>query len=326
MRNWQSGSYFREALIEQVKAGETISRSVIDALSARAQEMAREKEGSRQLSFASRNQSVSASQASAELKAESASDSQVSKESGEQSESGNAAKEQTFPITNPRAIEAANIITEALERIVAEIPEEKTIVVLGRDALPLYPALRNQGRKVQYFLWSRLQENDKATGEQWLREVGPGAVVIDTGYAGSIPDAVRRIDPTASAYLLSSKSQYPQLLERNDHSAIVNNLEYFPKLVARSRTYTKNGGAVSRPGNTDEHDGGEILKNRWTVESLNRQFLRAIGLDEWGAWRYSRYAGLTPAERLGLNTQEEVERHYLAVKQAREVAAGETGR
>jgi hypothetical protein len=179
---------------------------------------------------------------------------------------------------------------------------------------------------VQYFLWSRLQENDKATGEQWLREVGPGAVVIDTGYAGSIPDAVRRIDPTASAYLLSSKSQYPQLLERNDHSAIVNNLEYFPKLVARSRTYTKNGGAVSRPGNTDEHDGGEILKNRWTVESLNRQFLRAIGLDEWGAWRYSRYAGLTPAERLGLNTQEEVERHYLAVKQAREVAAGETGR
>ena len=154
----------------------------------------------------------------------------------------------TFPITNPRAIEAANIISEAMEQIVKEIPEEKTIVVLGRDALPLYPALRNHGRKVQYFLWSRLQEHDEATGEQWLREVGPGAVVIDTGYAGSIPDAIRKIDPTASAYLLSSASQYPQLLQRHDHSAIVNNLEYFPKLVARSRTYTENGGAVSRQG------------------------------------------------------------------------------
>ena len=155
-----------------------------------------------------------------------------------------------------------------------------------------------------------------------VEEVWPGAVVIDTGYAGSIPDAIRKIDPTASAYLLSSASHYPQLLRRNDHQAIVNNLEYFPKLVARSRTYTEMGGAVARRRYTDEHDDGEIIRNRWTVESLNRQFLRAIGLDEWGVWRYSQYAGLTPTERLGLNTQEEVNRHYARVKELRAVSAG----
>ena len=75
---------------------------------------------------------------------------------------------------------------------------------------------------------------------------GPGAVVIDTGYSGSIPDAIRKVDPTATAYLLSSASSYPQLLKRHDHSAIVDNLEYFPKLVGRTKTYTDRGGAVSR--------------------------------------------------------------------------------
>jgi hypothetical protein len=114
---------------------------------------------------------------------------------------------------------------------VKRLHDQMSLSMLPDDvsaALPLYPALKNQGRKVQYFLWSRLQENDTATGEQWMREVGPGAVVIDTGYSGSIPNANRRVDPTASAFLLSSASEYLQLLLSHDHLSIVNNLEYFP--------------------------------------------------------------------------------------------------
>ena len=299
MRNWQSGPYFRELLIDKVRAGDAVSLSVLEALSVQAKELA-------------------GSQSSRANDADRGSNTNARQEGGE------STAETSFPIINPRAVEAAGIINEAIEEIVRTIPEDKTVVVLGRDALPLYPALRNQGRRTQYFLWSRLQENDNATGAQWLREVAPGAVVIDTGYAGSIPDAILRVDPTASAYLLSSSSKYPQLLKRHDHSSIVDNLEYFPKLVARTTTYTKEGGAVSRAGNTDEHDDSRT--SRWTVESLNRQFLRAIGLDEWGVWRYSRYAGLTPAERLGLNTREEVEHHYARVNESRHGVVGAVSR
>ena len=132
MRNWHSGAYFRELLIEKVRAGETVSRFDIEALSLKAQEMARDTNGA-----------------------------------------ADQAQEAAFPITNPRAIEAANIIEEAIEQILKEIPEGKTIVVLGRDALPLYPALRSNGSNAQYFLWSRLQEHDEATGKQWLKKSGP---------------------------------------------------------------------------------------------------------------------------------------------------------
>ena len=297
MRNWHSGRYFRELLIEQVRAGESISHKEIEKLSVQARVAASQKDAAAQ------------------------SGENVHKQ--DESDGNGLSTDQTsFRVTNPRAIEAAKIISEAVDEILKQIPEEKMIVVLGRDALPLYPALRNSGRNAQYFLWSRLQLNDERTKQQWRQEVGPESVVIDTGYAGSILDAIRGVDPTASAYLLSSLSEYPQLLKRHDHSAVVDNLEYFPKLVARSSTYTKEGGAVSRKGNIDEHD--DTRTSRWTVESLNRQFLRAIGLDEWGVWRYSNFAGLTPAERLGVDTSEEVERHYAQVKASRNAAAADS--
>ena len=296
MRNWQSGRYFRELLIEQVRAGEPVSRTEIEKLAVLARELASQRNVAGQ------------------------GDASVLEQSGDGGKRGSR-DGASFQVTNPRAIEAAKIINEALEEILKEIPQDKTIVVLGRDALPLYPALKNRGRNAQYFLWSRLQINDQTTEKQWRQEVGPEAVVIDTGYGGSILDAVNSIDPTVSAYLLSSSGVYPQLLKRHDHSSVVDNLEYFPKLVARSSKYTEKGGAVSRKGDTDEHD--DVKTDRWTVESLNRQFLRAIGLDEWGVWRYSRFAGLTPEERLGVDTREEVERHYAQVKASRNAAASD---
>lgn len=295
MLNWQSGSQFRDLLIEKVRSGEAVSPLDLKALSLRAQELVRsmpvDKQGDVTAQFNAQGKGATA----------------------------RSALETVFPITNPRAIKAASIMNEAVAQILQQIPADKTIVVLGRDALPLYPALRHSGRNAQYFLWSRLQGGDEATAKQWLQEVAPGAVAIDTGYAGSILDAINKIDPTTDAYLLSSSSKYPQLLKSDDHSAVVDNLEYFPKLVGRVKTYTGKGGAVSRKGNTDEHD--DATTDRWTVESLNRQFLRAFGLNEWGVWRYSRYTGLKPEERLGLNTREEVEQHYARIRDLRAATA-----
>ena len=144
MRNWQSGAYFRDLLIEQVASGQALSASKLAGLSARAKELALTKAG----------------------------DGQSDLNRAGESDSHAPSSKTSFPITNPRAIEAANIINEAIEEILKEIPENKTIVVLGRDALPLFPALKNRGRDAQYFLWSRLQGSDSATREQWLREVG----------------------------------------------------------------------------------------------------------------------------------------------------------
>jgi hypothetical protein len=42
--------------------------------------------------------------------------------------------------------------------------------------------------------------------------------------------------------------------------------------------------------------------------------LRAAGLPPWKVWRFSDYVGLTPQERLGLNTLEEVQKHYFGVE------------
>ncbi len=68
-----------------------------------------------------------------------------------------------------------------------------------------------------------------------LKEVAPNSAVIDTGYHGSIINAIKKIDPSASGYLLSSSGAYPQLLKSNNHSDMVQTIEYYPKLMGGPR-------------------------------------------------------------------------------------------
>jgi hypothetical protein len=211
----------------------------------------------------------------------------------------------------------AKAFTIAAESILKTVPGDKPIVLLGRDTWPLVPLLRAQGREVQYFMWSRLQKNDEPTKQQWLKEVPPDAVVIDTGFHGSIINQIKEIDPNVTGFLMAShnKKVYPQLLG-SDFDDAVGQIEKLPKLIYRSSSHTENGGAVSRR-DTNNSDTDTTLhwgsNSRWVVEQKSRALLRATGLPEWDVWRYSQFVGLTPLERLGLSTKEQVNEHYQKV-------------
>src|ERR1019366_3962677 len=57
--------------------------------------------------------------------------------------------------------------------------------------------------------------------------------------------------------------------------------------------------------------------SRWYIERRSRELLRATGLPQWDVWRYSQFVGLTPMERLGLSTKDQVSQHYKSVLDAR---------
>ncbi|QQR56547.1 MAG: hypothetical protein IPG59_16265 [Candidatus Melainabacteria bacterium] len=223
-----------------------------------------------------------------------------------------------FDKSEPLFKQAASMLTESTRAILEKIPPEKNIVIIGRDAMPLVPLLASQGRKVQYFLFSRLQIDDASTRAQWLKEVPPGSVVIDTGYAGSILDSIKDIDKTVSPQLLSSRGKYPQILESVDHGELVRVIEYFPKIINRSNRFTANNGAVSRRASAidiDDMQGGNL--NTSYIQNMTFRMLKETGLSDWQAWRYSWFTGLTAKERLRM-TDDEVRSHFERVKAERE--------
>ncbi len=94
------------------------------------------------------------------------------------------------------------------------------------------------------------------------------------------------------------------------------------KLIGRATTYTEQGGAVAKRKNIDNLDVENNRmpqkgRNRWAVESDLRATLREAGLSAWDVWRFSQYVGLTPAERLGVDSQAEVQAHYKRVEELR---------
>ena len=224
----------------------------------------------------------------------------------------------TLRARSTKGAELASVLKAAVEGIDKQIPKDQPIVLLGRDNWPLLPLLKEQGRPVQYFLWSRLQNSDAKTKAQWLKEVPPNAAVVDTGYSGSIIDWIRKIDAGAKGYLLSSGGRYPQLLS-SGMASNVSKIEYFPKLVGRARTYTENGGAVSKSKDRDYDEQAEQkdVTHRWHVQRANTDLLKASGLSDWSVWRYSDFVGLTPKERLGFDTNAEVDEHYKNIEQLR---------
>ncbi len=78
-------------------------------------------------------------------------------------------------------------------------------------------------------------------------------------------------------------------------------------------------------GNNRDTDASSSWEksSRWYIERSARELLRATGLPEWDVWRYSQFVGLTPKERLGLDSQQQVEEHYQSVQKAREPAQKE---
>ena len=231
-----------------------------------------------------------------------------------------------MPLSTEHALNSneASTFVDVLKGIEAQVPADRPIVLLGRDAWPLLPLLRATGRDVQYFLWSRLQNSDQATKTQWLREIPPNAAVIDTGYSGSIIDAIKQIDPGVTGYLMSSHKplKYPTLMSSTDHSVRADRIENLPKLIYRSSSHTASGGAIARrsPDTVDgDHSRNVALSSRWYIERQARHLLSSSGLPTWEAWRYSKFVGLTPQERLGLSSKAEVAAHYDHVYALREV-------
>ena len=284
--DWNSGSYFQQLLTRHVGKNKNLNEAELSKLDAEAKQMARAGAGNLGSGFFS---------------------------------SGLKFKSPAKPSDEVTAKSAKSFV-EAADNIIKTIPHDKNIVLLGRDAWPLVPLLRAKGRDVQYFLWSRLQNNDQATQIQWLKETRPNSVVIDTGYAGSIIDAIRKIDPGVTGYLMSSEvHRYPGLLQASDARARVGEIEALPKPISRTKSHTEKGGAISRRSGDSDVDTQHTAegKNRWYVERRSRELLRATGLPEWDVWRYSTFYGLTPKERLGLSTKEEVDNHFKMVLEQR---------
>ena len=78
------------------------------------------------------------------------------------------------------------------------------------------------------------------------------------------------------------------------------------------------GGAVTRFRSAHQTD-------RWQFERGARELFRSLGLPEWDAWRYSQFSGLTPKERLGLNSDAELQAHYRKIEELRRAASTAKG-
>lgn len=235
---------------------------------------------------------------------------------------------ESFLATNPNNA-AAKTVNSAVKDMLAAIPRERQMVVLGRDMWTLLPQLRVARPDTQYFFWSALQ-SDINTKRQWLREVPAGVAVIDTGFNGTILDKIRAIDPSATGHMLSSNgSKYPRLITTEDFRERVDEIEGLPKPFGRTIAHSETGIAISSYANRDKFDAVKRRNaisqlDRWTVERQSRELFKDMGLPAWTAWRYSQFSGLTPAERLGLSSATEVDRHYAAVARQRQGYGFET--
>lgn len=164
------------------------------------------------------------------------------------------------------------------------------IVVLGRDSWPLVPVLREHYKiPVHYFLFSRLQLDDEGTLRQWAKEIPPGALVVDTGYVGSIIWAIQKIDPTAKGILLSSEGYYPQLsLKDNKESCAL--LEHIPKIISRCESIDQDGVAHC-PESWDKEEWQTSYKK---VCEFNQTLVTRLGVSQ----EWALYKGLYPQDRV----------------------------
>ena len=305
MRSFEHGKTFTDFLTTHVRSGGDITQKAFDKLSDTAREEAERAKDVGSESASPTNQRARPSN--------------IFDEDG--------LRETHLSPGNAKSNEKLSIASEALrqtaERIDTIIPADKTIVLLGRDTWPLVPLLKARGREVQYFMWTRLQNDDQATMNQWLKEVPPNSAVVDTGFMGTIFDAIGKIDPSATGYLMNSLTHYQQLLPYSSSEKVVT-IEDIPKMIGRSSSYTASGNAISRQEHRDDGDRPSSFayrnQHRWQVEKETEKLLRQLGLSEWDVWRYRDYVGLTPRERLGYDSNEAVGAHYDRVAKERAIS------
>jgi len=255
----------------------------------------------------------------------------------------NQPNRQRFAFAGDAKTVAGTVLT-ASANIDELYPKDQRLVILGRDLWPVVPVLREHfGRKnTQYFVWSRPQGNayvkhgngnregdgrldwdgsnrvDRQTAKQWIKEVHPDSAVLDTGYAGSIFNAIRLIDktiPKENFRLFNSKKQYGQIPSDIDREKILNHFEYLEKLTKRGKSYSKAGNLIYNVN--DESDSGARENDVITHLRSTETFLQYLGLNNNQVDKYSSFTGATPAERLGL-TGSAIERHFQDVAIARE--------
>ena len=221
---------------------------------------------------------------------------------------------------HPATVKLADILRNATDRINQTIPFDKHIVLLGRDMWPFLPLLKAQGRSVQYFLWSSLQDSAD-TAPHWLKEVPPHSVVLDSGWSGTIVSKAKLSDPTVTGFLLEKHDgPYKQLLAKPYDHDTVSTIEGATKLIGRTKRLTASGNAVVaklRDGGAKTRLETPDATDRWRFERDARELFRTLSLSEWDAWRYSQFSGLTPKERLSLNSDAELQEHYRKIEELR---------
>ena len=176
----------------------------------------------------------------------------------------------------------------------------KNIVVLGRDAEPLFWILKEKGHKCQYLLFSRLQENDSSTTKVVKEEVPAGSLVVDTGFEGSIIDMMGDMVPSLSGMLINShvKDVYPQIVFTKEngyyprHDTAVKHMEYFPKIVKRSCGFDKAKDAIFSTKSWDWDCGVELSMDR--AIAVREVLCNLIGVSK----QWAKYTGTTREERL----------------------------
>jgi hypothetical protein len=171
---------------------------------------------------------------------------------------------------------------------------------------------------------------DPSTVAQWLREVPANPWVFDTGYEGSILDAIRKADYTVrpeKCRLVSSVRFYKTIpgvdeVDRED----VGHMEHSPKIITRSTGFVPRDPIDTHPHlpkeydtavHPDDYDDYTDGYERDSDEIANNNFhlLRQL-VPDYMAKQYSRFSGVTPRERLGM-TPGERQHHYRKVSYSR---------
>lgn len=179
-------------------------------------------------------------------------------------------------------------------------------VVLGRDAWALVPLLWNHGLSVQYFVFSRIQIGCEKTRELWLKEVQPYSLIIDTGFNGSIFNAIQQFDRIQGGLLYASNTYVYPAVTTYDQNDIVDTIEHSNKMAAkRGRTISNNDNVIWSPKVDDNAEQNHSsLQKEW-----NFHLLCKCGLPEKVAESFCAYTGTTPKERL-LKCGWERKEHY----------------
>jgi len=178
-------------------------------------------------------------------------------------------------------------------------------VLLGRDMWPVVAALRAVGLRVQYFHWARVTD-DWSAAQAWQAEIACGAVVVDSGFAGSILDRIqRRACPSIRGLLLSTAGEYPRTGAVSRRWVL--ELEDWPKPTGRCVGYERRPGGLWAARLAAESDDSGVVsieaarRSLAWIEEAVEALVRATGRRKVG--RVRLIVGDSPEDRVGLAGQ-----------------------